>query len=566
MSNRPPRRLSRDELQTWCRERVYEHFDSGGKSGVIRLPTGVGKTRTATGICVELGSMGLRTLWIADRRILVRQAAADLERAGMQVEIEMAQASAVGRFLGMDLFGRPDAVVATIQSLSSKDRYKQFPKDSFDLIVFDEAHKFSPQVQAVLDHFEPRYHLGLTATPRPDTGPIFARDGAPYERLVVDYQIIEAVQDGHLVPCRDHRLAIGVDLKDVRKKKGEIDPVALEERLIPLLQPLAQAVFVEKKRLGLGQVVVFMPDVKSTVLMGDTLRSLAKHYDRNLRIEAIWGVMPEAKKEAVLDAFSKGEIDILVNCEILVAGWDHPPLAGIFLYRALESLTTFTQIVGRVLRLYPGKEWAHVFGPSWENYDGDICCATDLFAADETDQAVCERAAKIRDEEGQEDVDPMSLLDRARQELEEEKASEEELALRAMIAEHRRHEMFKLNPIEVAYEREELTPFGVGALTGAVLPEVSAIDRPARSDQLKAIRQLGGETDAAISESAASSLLDHLRDRKQRGLTTPKQIRWLVRSGYTMEYAQAMRSKDATTLLLDRMQRNRYARRGKQRA
>lgn len=69
---------------------------------------------------------------------------------------------------------------------------------------------------------------------------------------------------------------------------------------------------------------------------------------------------PAADRNAILAAFRAGNIPVLVNCSVLTEGADFPQIDCILLARPTRSSNLFLQMLGRGLRLSPGKEDAHI--------------------------------------------------------------------------------------------------------------------------------------------------------------------------------------------------------------
>ena len=65
---------------------------------------------------------------------------------------------------------------------------------------------------------------------------------------------------------------------------------------------------------------------------------------------------PHKTRARIIERFLKGDINVLINCELLTTGFDCPPLANIVVLRPTESYTLYEQILGRGDRPYPDKE------------------------------------------------------------------------------------------------------------------------------------------------------------------------------------------------------------------
>ena len=83
---------------------------------------------------------------------------------------------------------------------------------------------------------------------------------------------------------------------------------------------------------------------------------IPKWMERGHRAVVIHGKLPASERKRALDAHARGAV--LVNCMVLTEGWDSPETSVCILARGCGSVSTYLQIVGRVLRPSPGKDHA----------------------------------------------------------------------------------------------------------------------------------------------------------------------------------------------------------------
>lgn len=145
--------------------RAVEHVAKGNKRILLCLATGTGKTFIAFQIIYRFWKMRKmkKILFLADRNILVDQT--------MRKDFAPF-ANAMVKFNNDKIDTSKDVYLALYQQLKSSDTdyYKKFPKDFFDLIVIDEAHRGSASEDSswreILDWFSEAVQIGLTATPK----------------------------------------------------------------------------------------------------------------------------------------------------------------------------------------------------------------------------------------------------------------------------------------------------------------------------------------------------------------------------------------------------------------
>src|SRR5262245_9229829 len=158
---------------------AHQAINSGRARGLWVMPTGSGKTAAFMTLAAQLGEP---TLVVVHRGELARQAADEASRRW--------PGAAVGLLPGKG-WESAQVVVATVQSLSR--RLAKFPVGRFGLLVMDEAHHApADSWRAVLDHFQPRFALGCTATPdRADRQDVEGQFGG----VIYQYALGDAMAD-----------------------------------------------------------------------------------------------------------------------------------------------------------------------------------------------------------------------------------------------------------------------------------------------------------------------------------------------------------------------------------
>ena len=145
--------------------RTVEHIAKGNKRALLVMATGTGKTFTAFQIIYRFWKLrkARKILFLADRNILVDQTMRKDFAPFMEAMV---------KFDNDKIDTSKDVYLALYQQLKSKDTdyYKNFPRDFFDLIVIDEAHRGSANEDSswheILEWFAPAVQIGMTATPK----------------------------------------------------------------------------------------------------------------------------------------------------------------------------------------------------------------------------------------------------------------------------------------------------------------------------------------------------------------------------------------------------------------
>ena len=243
---------------------------------------------------------------------------------------------------------------AMVPTLARESNLASMPV--LDLLVIDEAHHAAADsYRRIIDRAQkinPDVKVfGVTATPnrgdKKGLRPVFSN--------VADQVFIgELIASGHLVPPRTFVIDVGAQeaLKSVRKSVDDFDMKAVDA--IMNKAPITDAVIRHwREKAGDRQTVVFCSTVDHARNVRDAFCA------DDIRAGMVYGDMGTAERRDVLQAYDKGDIQVLVNVAVLTEGWDHQPTSCIILLRPSSYKSTMIQMVGRGLRTvdpneYPG--------------------------------------------------------------------------------------------------------------------------------------------------------------------------------------------------------------------
>jgi ATP-dependent helicase IRC3 len=346
-----------------------------------------------------------RTLILAHRQELVEQAARHCTNAypTKTVEIEMGS---------MHASGSADITVASIQSIISGDRISKFNPDKFKLVLVDEAHHIvAPGYLKTLEYFglsngqsDSPALVGVSATMSRFDG---LRLGAAIDQIVYHKDYIDMIGEKWLSDVCFTTVQTKVDVSAVKKgANGDFQPSELSKVVntddvnrITVRSWLSKAG--ERK-----STLVFCADLAHVAGLTNTFRA------HGIDAQFVTGDTPRPDRSARLDSFRRGEFRVLVNCGVFTEGTDIPNIDCVLLARPTKSRNLLVQMIGRGMRLHPGKKDCHIIDMVASLETGIVTTPT-LFG-----------------------LDPSELLDEAKvedmKELQERQEAEEEREKKSM--------------------------------------------------------------------------------------------------------------------------------------
>ena len=485
--------------QEEARQAVESQWDKGLKKTLLVLPTGCGKTIVFAKVAEDQVRQGNRVLILAHRGELLEQAADKIGKATrLGCAVEKADQTCLGSWFRV--------VVGSVQSLMREKRLGQFPEDYFGTIIIDEAHHcISGSYQKVLGHFPEARVLGVTATP--DRGDM-RNLGEVFDSLAYEYTLPRAIREGYLSPIKAMTIPLKLDLSGVALQSGDFKAGDIATALDPYLYQIADEM---AKYCRERKTVVFLPLVKTSQKFRDIL------LEKGFRAAEVNG---ESRDRAeILADFDQGKYNVLCNSMLLTEGWDCPSVDCVVVLRPTKVRSLYSQMVGRGTRLYPGKEHLLLLDFLWHTERHELCHPASLIC--ENEDVARKMTADLEAAAGC----PVDL-EEAEKKASEEVVAEREEALAAKLAEmkHRKKKLVDPLQFEMSIKAEDLAGY---------VPSFGWEMSPPSEKQKAALEKLGICPDEIDNSGKAEKLLDRLAIRRNEGLTTPKQIRFLESRGFT---------------------------------
>lgn len=484
--------------QEEAKNAIFKQWKNGTKRTLLVLPTGCGKTIVFAKVTEDCVRRGNRVLVLAHRGELLDQAADKIRKTtGLGCAVEKAEESCQGSWFRI--------VVGSVQTLMREKRLNQFPEDYFNTIIVDEAHHcISDSYQRVLKHFPDANVLGVTATP--DRGDM-RNLGQYFESLAYEYTLPKAIKEGYLSPIKALTIPLKIDMSGVSVQAGDFKAGEIGTALDPYLEGIAAEM---EKYCQDKKTVVFLPLVKTSQKFRDILN------EHGFQAAEVNGESQDRAK--ILCNFESGKYNVLCNSMLLTEGWDCPSVDCIVVLRPTKVRSLYCQMVGRGTRLSPGKDHLLLLDFLWHTERHELCHPASLICESEE---VAQRMTENLEKEAGYPVD----LEEAEEKASQDVVAQREEALAKQLAEMRRRKKKLVDPLqfEMSIQAEDLSGY---------IPSFGWEIGPATENQKKTLEKLGILPDQIENAGKAAKLLDRLDKRRQEGLTTPKQIRFLEGRGF----------------------------------
>ncbi|HEY2208061.1 MAG TPA: DEAD/DEAH box helicase family protein [Gaiellaceae bacterium] len=330
----------------------------------FRHPTASGKTIAAAGFVEAARTLGV--LILTHRRLLVSQFTRDLTTEGYG-----------GRFTDVILRDSRSAKQAplTIQTYAWFARHvDSIDRDAYQLVICDEAHTaLGEKTSAAIRSFPEPLYIGMTATEQ-----LIAKQVSDvFPASVDDLPLQDAARRGLIAPLRDLRVPPVAAINAVPIVGGDFDQEILAKTLDH--QALNQAAAgMYRDRFDNTPGIVYAAGV-------DHAYNLAKEFRAaGLKAEAVSGRTPPVRLAETLAAYERGEINVLINAQLLAEGWNSPRATVCMHLAPTASRRVYQQRIGRIMRLHPRKEAGIVvdFVPKGATHNERVVSLHSLLDAD----------------------------------------------------------------------------------------------------------------------------------------------------------------------------------------
>lgn len=549
------------DYQSKALDSIFKQWDEVSSTLVV-MPTGTGKTVLFAG---AIERMGGRAMVIAHRQELIWQAREKIQAVtGLRADIEMGEHKAS---MDHELFHpKAPVVVSTVQThVAGGDgggRIGKFDPKDFSLLIIDEAHHaVSPSYRKIIEYYKtnPRLKvLGVTATPdRSDEAAL----GQVFDSVAFDYEILDAIRDGYLVPIEQQFVSIeSLDFSAVRTTAGDLNGVDLSAVMEAEknLQGIASATIeIIGSRRGIG----FASSVNHA-------RMLSEIFNRHKfgMSSFIHGGTDKDERKKIIEDFSRGKFQFIWNCAVFTEGFDDSGVEIISMARPTKSRALYAQMAGRATR--PHESVAGKIGnlpaaalrrmmiqrsvkPSCLVVDfvgnsgkHKLMTTADILGGNLSDDVIQESINFTRKSGGPVRMDKQLEEDEEKIEKIKQRRAEEEARRARLVA-------------RSTYKTQKIDPFDVLAIKP--VSQRGWDDKKVLTEKQRSILRNAGIDPDGIEYARARQLVGIIIDRYTNKKCSLKQAATLERFGYSKEEASGMGFEQASKAL-DQIAKNGWKR------
>ncbi len=318
---------------------------------LAQLPTGSGKSLIQA-LCIER-ILGIRPL----ARILCLCHTTDIIDQNYEEFISYSHHKDVGIYCGN--LKRKDNNAILFSSIQSAAKSKL--KDGFfDIVFIDEAHLCNNKEQGQYREFinklqktNPKLRIiGLTATPwRMDGGCLIHGDDRLFSAIVYQIPLKLLIEKGRLVPVvtPSQDILIKPDLSELVYSNSTKDytiksQTSIVEKKLEECTKEAVGIFENRKH-----ILSFCPSIKICNALKKELKRLG------VTAELYIGSTTKKKRKEYKDKFESGKIKYLLSVGATTTGFNSKCVDGLLCFRITDSSSLWVQILGRGMRIFPGK-------------------------------------------------------------------------------------------------------------------------------------------------------------------------------------------------------------------
>lgn len=325
----------------------------GYNRNLVVSATGTGKTVISAldykRFCKQHPGQPCRLLFVAHREEILKQSLYTFQAV-------LKDANFGELYVGSHKADSIDHLFVSIQTFNSQELAAKTAADFYDYIVVDEFHHAAaPTYQKLLEYYQPKILLGLTATPeRMDGKSVLDYFGG---RIAAEIRLPEAIDRKLLCPFQYFGVTDTADLSSLKWRTGGYDKNELSN-----LYTLSGMVAERRADLVVNSILKYVTDIDEVKGLGFCVsiahaQFMARYFNTHgIPSMALTGDSPDEERNAAKQRLVSGELRFLFVVDIYNEGVDIPEVNTVLFLRPTESLTVFLQQLGRGLRLAENKD------------------------------------------------------------------------------------------------------------------------------------------------------------------------------------------------------------------
>lgn len=334
-------RIVPNKMQEAALKELQNLTSRGAGRGLVISATGTGKTYLGAFAVKE--ACPRKFLYVVHREQIARKTMESFRRVigGLQSDF--------GLISGGHHDFSPRYLFATVQTLAQEKLLQTLSSKMFDYILIDEAHRVAaPSYQRLMNHFQPAFWLGMTATPdRMDNQDVY---GMFDYHIAYEIRLNDALNNQMLVPFH----YVGVEDYEVDGKviseTTKLNRLIASDRVKYVLTQLDYYGYCGSQARGL----VFCSRQEEA-------RELAQQFTESGHpAVALTNQDSNQRRQMAVQRLENGELEYIITVDLFNEGVDIPSLNQIVMLRNTQSQIVFLQQLGRGLRKYPGKDFVTV--------------------------------------------------------------------------------------------------------------------------------------------------------------------------------------------------------------
>ena len=359
------RQLREPQIEAWLAAK--RHFSESNEPALIQMPVGCGKSGLIS--ILPFGIAKRRALIVAPNLTIRDALFAAVDCGGTDCFFRKHNVAAMrvdgpfaaiidGKNANLADCQESHFVVANIQQIAhSGNRWlSQLPSDFFDMIVFDEGHHNAAKSwQRLLEHFPNAKFVSLTATP-------FRSDGKEVVgKSIYHYSLLRSMQRGYIKMLEASHVApseLAFTFGDTQETATLDEILSLREeawfsRGVALAETCNQSIVDESLRaLERIRTAGTKQQIIAAACSVEHAEAITRLYQlRGYKAATIHSRQAKATQRNVLQRLKRGDLDVIIQVQMLGEGFDHPPLSVAAVFRPFRTLSPYVQFAGRIMRV-----------------------------------------------------------------------------------------------------------------------------------------------------------------------------------------------------------------------